>query len=179
MHIAVFGGSFDPPHIAHEKIVKEALDLLDIEQLFIVPTYLNPFKNSFHLTPKKRFFLLEKLFKEESRVTICDYEIKQNRAVPSYETISYLKENFNPSKIYLILGSDNFNSLRKWYKYDELKNEVEFVLANRIGFSNENLDSIKKLDIDIDISSTYLRNNIDLKYIPEKIKKDVINIFKT
>lgn len=178
MRIAVFGGSFDPPHIAHEKIVREALTSLKIDKLFIVPTFLNPFKNSFHLTPQKRFDLLKKIFQDEEKVTVLDYEINQKRAVPSYETISYLKEKFNPKKIYLIIGSDNLNSLHKWYRYDELKSEVEFVLATRNGFLNKNLDNIQILNIDIDISSTNLRENIDLKYIPIKIKKDIKDIFK-
>ncbi|DAB35050.1 MAG TPA: nicotinate-nicotinamide nucleotide adenylyltransferase, partial [Sulfurospirillum sp. UBA12182] len=47
MKIAIFGGSFDPPHKGHESIVNEALKTLDIETLFVVPTYLNPFKDSF------------------------------------------------------------------------------------------------------------------------------------
>lgn len=179
MRIAVFGGSFDPPHIAHEKIVFEALEKLDVDKLFIVPTYLNPFKADFHIEPKSRFMLLKKLFKNEEKIEICDFEIKQNRKVPSYETISYLKKYHDLSKIYLIIGSDNFKSLEKWYKIDLLKKDVEFVLAKRIGFLNENLDSIKTLNIDIDISSTNLRNNIDLKYIPKKIQNDVKTLFKT
>lgn len=80
----------------------------------------------------------------------------------------YLKRNFELSKIYLIIGSDNFKNLDKWYKIEQLKDEVEFVLAKRVGFLNENLDNIKTLNIDIDISSTNLRENINLKYIPKK-----------
>ncbi|MBD3829662.1 MAG: adenylyltransferase/cytidyltransferase family protein, partial [Arcobacter sp.] len=48
MRIAIFGGSFDPIHIAHVAIVETALKQLDIDKLIIVPTYLNPFKNSFY-----------------------------------------------------------------------------------------------------------------------------------
>lgn len=47
MKIAIFGGSFDPIHIAHKKIVETALKELDIDKLIIVPTYLNPFKKDF------------------------------------------------------------------------------------------------------------------------------------
>ncbi|AXH08660.1 fused nicotinate-mononucleotide adenylyltransferase / ribosomal silencing factor [Malaciobacter halophilus] len=179
MRIAVFGGSFDPPHIAHEKIVFEALEKLNIDKLFIVPTYLNPFKSDFHLSPKKRVNLLKKLFLNEPKVYICDYEVNQKRKVASYETIMYLKRNFELSKIYLIIGSDNFKNLDKWYKIEQLKDEVEFVLAKRVGFLNENLDNIKTLNIDIDISSTNLRENINLKYIPKKIDSEIKKLFKT
>ncbi|RXJ97734.1 nicotinate (nicotinamide) nucleotide adenylyltransferase [Arcobacter sp. CECT 8986] len=179
MRIAVFGGSFDPPHIAHEKIVNIALEELNIDKIFIVPTYLNPFKDDFHLKPEKRFSLLSKLFENNSKVVICDYEINQKRKVPSFETIQFLKHQYELSKIYFIIGTDNYNSLSKWYKYDELKNEVEFVIAKRIGFLNENLDKIKTLNVEIDISSTNLRNSIDLEFIPKKIKDDVKSLYKT
>ena len=52
MNVAIYGGSFDPPHIGHEEIIKQALKTLDIEQLFVVPTYLNPFKNRFFAPAK-------------------------------------------------------------------------------------------------------------------------------
>ena len=44
--IALFGGSFDPPHSAHDKIVHEILRNLNIDLLIIMPTFINPFKNS-------------------------------------------------------------------------------------------------------------------------------------
>ncbi|RXJ85209.1 nicotinate (nicotinamide) nucleotide adenylyltransferase [Arcobacter sp. CECT 8985] len=178
MRIAVFGGSFDPPHIAHEKIVNIALEQLDIDKIFIVPTYLNPFKDDFHLKPEKRFSLLTRLFKDNKKVIISDYEINQKRKVPSFETIQFLKHRYNISKIYFIIGTDNYSNLNKWYKYEELKNEVEFVIAKRIGFLNENLDKIKTLDVDIDISSTHLRNSINLEFISDKIKDDVKSLYK-
>ena len=42
MRIAIFGGSFDPIHVAHVTVVKEALNKLDIDTVIVVPTYLNP-----------------------------------------------------------------------------------------------------------------------------------------
>ncbi|MCW1558127.1 adenylyltransferase/cytidyltransferase family protein, partial [Campylobacter jejuni] len=44
MKIALFGGSFDPPHNGHNSVVLEALEKLDIDKLIIMPTYINPFK---------------------------------------------------------------------------------------------------------------------------------------
>ena len=84
MKIAIFGGSFDPIHIAHKKIVETALKELDIDKLIIVPTYLNPFKKDFLFEPKDRFKLLQKVFKDEKRVEICDFEINQKKLSYTY-----------------------------------------------------------------------------------------------
>ena len=70
MRIAIFGGSFDPLHIAHVAIVHSALNKLDIDKLIVVPTYLNPFKNSFYLDPATRLILLQKVFNKIKNVEI-------------------------------------------------------------------------------------------------------------
>jgi len=82
LKIAIFGGSFDPPHKGHESIVNEALKTLDIETLFVVPTYLNPFKDSFVADEKTRLSWLEKLFKDKNKIKILDFEIKQKEQFP-------------------------------------------------------------------------------------------------
>lgn len=176
MRIAIFGGSFDPLHIAHVAIVKNALEKLNIDKIIIVPTYLNPFKNSFYLNPVTRFELLKKVFHKFDNVLISDYEINQQKSSYSFNTVNYLKNLYNPSKIYLIIGEDNVEDLNKWYKYDELKELVEFVVASRSGFKSKKANEFKSLDIDINISSTQLRTKIDLNYIPIEIKDDILNL---
>ncbi len=178
MRIAIFGGSFDPIHVAHVAIVESALDKLDIDKLIIVPTYLNPFKNSFNLNPETRFELLKKVFHKFKNVEISDYEINQQKTSYSFNTVNYLKNLYKPSKIYLIIGEDNINDLDKWYKYDELKKLVEFVVASRTGFETKKANEFKSLDININISSTELRDKINLNYIPIEIKDDILNLKK-
>ncbi|WP_418186260.1 nicotinate (nicotinamide) nucleotide adenylyltransferase [Aliarcobacter vitoriensis] len=177
MKIAIFGGSFDPVHIAHETIVEVALKNLDIDKLIVVPTYLNPFKNSFYLEPKFRFELLKKVFSPYPNVEICDYEIKNDKVSYTYKTVSYIKSLYKPSKVYFIIGEDNVRNLHRWYKIEELKREVEFVVATRVGF-NQNIEDFKILDINIDISSTNLREQIDLNFVPKAIQKDILNLQK-
>jgi nicotinate-nucleotide adenylyltransferase len=178
VRIAIFGGSFDPLHLAHVTIVQNALSKLDIDKLIIIPTYLNPFKSSFYLDPQTRFELLKKVFFKFEKVEISNYEI--NQLAPSYSinTVNYLKDLYKPSKIYLIIGEDNIENLEKWYKYDELKELVEFVVASRAGFEIKKANKFKYLDINIDISSTQLREKINLDYIPREIKDDILNLNK-
>jgi len=178
VQVAIFGGSFDPVHTAHESIVYEAINSLDIDKIIIVPTYLNPFKSSFHLEPKTRFNLLKKVFKNNSKIDICDYEIKQNRSVYSFETVNYLKNLYKPSKIFIIIGADNVKDLDKWYKIEELKNIAQFVIATREGYKFDNT-SFLTLDVNVDISSTILRNELNLDFIPIQIKEDILNLQNT
>ena len=176
MRIAVFGGSFDPPHIGHEAIVNEACQSLDIDRLFVVPTFLNPFKKTSLIDASDRLLLIKKMFSSINKVEVCEYEVNQNRAVSSIETIEYLNETYKPSKIYLIVGADNFKSIHTWNHYDRLKELVEFVVAKR-DCTQENFNDVKLLDIRVKISSTTLRQTLHIDYIPKIIQKDVDKIW--
>jgi len=179
LKIAIFGGSFDPPHTGHEAIVREALKSLDMDRLFIVPTYLNPFKKSFFLDETMRFKLLQKLFKSEKKVEICDYEIVQKRAVYTIETVKFLQQQTQCSTIYLIIGEDNLQKLPLWQSFEELKELVQFVVASRnIKESSSTAVEFIKLPINIDVSSTDIRENGYLSHIPEKIKCDLKQILE-
>ena len=178
MNIAIFGGSFDPPHIGHEQIAYKVLDSIDIDKLIVVPTYLNPFKNKFHLEPSDRFELLNSLF-DNSKIEISKFEINQHKAVPSKETIEHFKRLYSPHNIYLIIGADNLKSLHLWNNFEELNKLVKFIVISRDGYEVKN-DIIQFINVkmDIKISSTVLRKEFDLKYIPKKIQQKVKQLWK-
>jgi nicotinate-nucleotide adenylyltransferase len=170
MKIAIFGGSFDPIHVGHESIVYSALETLDIDKLFIIPTFLNPFKEKFFAPATLRLKWLKKLF-NSSKIEVLDYEVKQKKKIPTIQTVKYLKNNYDLEKIYLIIGADNLASLDSWYCYSELKDMVEFVIASR---DETNLPKeLKKLAINAKISSSELRSKMDTTFIPHKIKKEI------
>jgi len=179
LDIAVFGGSFDPPHIGHEKIVELALLELQIDKLFVVPTFLNPFKSHFHLHPNERFELLKELFKENNKVEICDFEILQKKKTPTFETVSFLKASYDIDKIYLIVGADNLKNIHLWYNFLELKELVSFVVVTRddITLESECLDTLTVLKLEEKVNSTDLRKNMNLDLIPRKLKEKVKRIW--
>lgn len=178
MKIGIFGGSFDPPHIGHKKIVKKALKKLDLDLLIVVPTFLNPLKNTSFLDARSRLDLLKTIFFKKKRVFISDYEINQNRAVYSLETIKYLKHKYKSSQVYLIIGADNYNSFDKWKDHEEIKELCTIVVASRNTYETKKDDDIKRLKVDIDISSSDIRGFLNLKYIPKKIRNKVKKIWQ-
>jgi nicotinate-nucleotide adenylyltransferase len=171
--IALFGGSFDPPHIGHIEIVKRLLSLKEIDKVIIMPTYLNPFKESFTADAKTRLKWLETIFKDYENVEVWDFEVKQKRKVPSVASVDELLKRYE--KVYLTIGADNLNSLHKWYKYEELKKKVEFIVATR-----DDIDingNYKILHVNIPVSSTSLRKQIDKRYLPKNISDEIYNYY--
>lgn len=181
MKIALFGGSFDPPHLGHDKIVKEALKVLNLDKLIVMPTFINPFKNGFFAPPTLRLNWCKKLWQNLDNVLISDYEILQNHPVSTIQSVKFLYSKFKIDKFYLIIGEDNLKDLNKWHKFDELCGLVEFVVASRNEVKIKNLIQIlplKKLNINVNISSTEFRQNLNKDFIPNSIKSEVINFYK-
>ncbi|MBA1437897.1 MAG: nicotinate (nicotinamide) nucleotide adenylyltransferase [Epsilonproteobacteria bacterium] len=173
-NIALFGGSFDPVHLGHTAIV-DALKSLDfIDEIVIMPTYLNPLKSGFTADAKTRLQWLMELYENDPKVKVSLYEVKQNKKVATIDTVKHLMED--GKKIYLVIGADSLRSLNKWHKYDKLKKLVTLIVAARDGICVAN--DLMVLPIDKDISSTRLRQKIDPDLLPPKIAKKIEKFYK-
>lgn len=184
--IGIFGGAFDPLHIGHYIIANVVLDELKLEKLFIVPTFISPFKyRQGDNDADFRFNMLEKVFKSNHRIEISDYEINKKQISYSINTINYFHDRFNVSP-YFIIGEDNFISIKKWKNSKEIIEKVKFaVYPRRIENENiknaDNKEIIEHIDIcapKIDISSTMIReriyNNKTIDgMVPDKILDEV------
>ena len=152
--VALFGGSFDPPHIGHKAIVKALQDLEHIDKVIVIPTFLNPFKTKSFSSAKERLFLVKDMFNSFNNVEVSDYEILQEKKVPSIQSVKHFLKTYK--KIYLVVGADNLATIHKWQDFTELKKLVTFIVATR-----DNIQIPKEfitLNIDVDISSTKIRN---------------------
>ncbi|MDT8339609.1 MAG: nicotinate (nicotinamide) nucleotide adenylyltransferase [Sulfurimonas sp.] len=172
--IALFGGSFDPPHIGHEAIVKALREFKDIDKVIIMPTYLNPFKSKFYAPSALRVVWLREIFGEYENVEISEYEVLQKRPVSTIESVKHLLESYK--KIYLVIGADNLSCLEKWDRYDELKELVTFMVVPRDNI--EIPEQFLRLDVDEKISSTKLRECVEISKLPKKCAKEIYNFYK-
>lgn len=94
MKIALFGGSFDPPHAGHDAAVKAILSSLKPDLLIIMPSFLNPFKKSFSAPPQLRLRWCRALWSDAPHVEVSDYEISQNRSVSTIQSVKFLLEKY-------------------------------------------------------------------------------------
>ncbi|MDD3592963.1 MAG: nicotinate (nicotinamide) nucleotide adenylyltransferase, partial [Sulfurovum sp.] len=156
--IAIFGGSFDPPHKGHQQIVEKAVATLDIDRLVIVPAYLNPFKQNSLAPAKLRLQWCQTLFDPLKKVSVSDYEISQGKSTYTADTVKHFQKMYNVKC--LIIGSDNLGSLTKWHQYEWLNQQVIWVVATRknSSFDTSMLRKWVKIELDETISSTHIRS---------------------
>jgi len=172
--VALYGGSFDPPHVGHEAIVKALVRLKFIDEIVIMPTYLNPFKSEYFAPSELRLEWLKEIFVEYEKTFVSDYEVLQKEQVPSIKTVKYLLKSYK--KIFLVVGADNLATLHKWKDYKELEQRVTFIIATR---DNHKVPSdFMRIIIDQEISSSELRENVDITKLPKKCAKLIAQHYK-
>ena len=170
---ALFGGSFDPPHLGHLEIIKKALKLGEVDRVLVIPTYLNPFKSSFNVEPQKRLIWTKEAFNLKN-VEVSSFEIEQNRAVYTIESFNYLKKELNIK--YIIIGADNLKSITKWNNFEQLNSKICWIVATREA-QDLDLSSLREyilLNISVDVSSTEIREGKKLEFLSKKIKSQVL-----
>ncbi len=148
--VALFGGSFDPIHLKHYSIVNDLLN--DFDEVWVIVAKSSPFKNNHYASFSDRFKMCELAF-DDSRVKVLDIEEKYDFKY-TYDTVKFLKSQYD-YKFYFAIGSDNEKNLCKWYKYDELKLFVDFVVFNRTLVSSTVARVTK--DTEIDVVNDYIK----------------------
>lgn len=174
MKLALYGGSFDPPHAGHVAIVRRALEILPIDKLIIVPAWRNPFKSFVIASGTVRYAWLKEIFKHDDKVFVSDFEISQNRSVYTIETLSHYADMCD--EFYLIIGADNLEKLSSWHQYDELNKKVKWVVASRSDIPIP--ENMIRLNIDVPISSTDFRSSICPLGLEPEIEKKIITYYK-
>lgn len=185
--IGIFGGAFNPPHVAHTQIIEIVKRELKLDYVVILPSN-NPPHKKILITKKNRKQLIELAFLNKKDVVIDYYEFDNNEINYTINTIKYLKEKYTGDLFYII-GGDSLINFDKWKKPIEILNTVNLVVLSRgndiqkikskINYFEEK--SGKKIyfinEKPIDISSSILRFYLstDLNKYKEYIDEKVYN----
>lgn len=141
MDIAVYGGSFNPPHLGHREAVITALDALNPDLLLIMPDHEPPHKEMEEgsPTPEQRLELCKMTFDDLDRVEVSSLELERNGKSYTYDTVLELQERYPGARLTLIVGTDMILTFEEWYHF-------EYLLAHcRIAALARNLSDEAKL----------------------------------
>ncbi|MGN5979705.1 nicotinate-nucleotide adenylyltransferase [Finegoldia magna] len=164
--VGIMGGTFDPIHIGHLILAMEAINYKNLDEVRFIPTGNPNFKQDKNVTDKqKRFEMVKIATQDNKKFNVCDYEINKNGVTYSWETMKYLRENYDYD-FYFIMGEDSLMSVETW------ENAEDFLKNTKILACIRRQEEMSKLDVKID----------DLKskgYFVEKIPTSFIDISST
>lgn len=134
MKIAIFGGTFDPVHNGHVKIVQTILDGKYSDRVLVLPAWEPPHKNSVRTPYQHRLKMAELAFSGIKNVEVSDMESKwQFEPSYSFKVLSAFAELYPGDRIQMIIGGDSLKNFASWYKPRELAENFEFLIYPRSG----------------------------------------------
>ena len=164
--IGVLGGSFDPAHIGHLTISKEAIKRFKLKKIIWAITRKNPLKKKSNTSLPLRIKFCKKFLKKTKLINVKFYEdkIKSNKTV---DLIKHLSKNMK-NEIFFIIGADNLINFHRWYKWQTILKNCNIIVFDRHGFKKKSLNSrtykrfnkknLKFIEFDkVNISSSQLR----------------------
>ena len=116
---AFFGGSFNPPTIAHKTCAETILQELELDKLFFVPVG-DGYKKDGLINEKYRYEMLKLICKENQKLDVCDIELSTNINYKAIDVFRLIKNKYKSDEIYFIMGADNFENILNWKDCKEL-----------------------------------------------------------
>ena len=129
--IAVFGGAFNPPTVAHIDLAKQILkEMKEIEKVIFVPVSTKYNKKG--LAPDKdRLSMLKNICNDEKGLEVSSIELDSDRQLYTIETLRKMKEQYQDKDIYFVLGTDNLKELETWHTPNKILEEFKILVLER------------------------------------------------
>lgn len=175
--IGLFFGSFNPIHNGHLILAQSALNLTDLDKVWLVVSPQNPFKQKKNLLPEyDRMRMAEASLDDHHDILASNVEFSLPKPSYTIDTLTHLSERYKSYEFSLIMGEDNLQHFHKWKNYEAILKYYRLFVYPRIDTEPSELLShpqVNKFEAPLlNISATYIRRTIQaggsVKYmVPE------------
>lgn len=132
MRLAIFGGTFDPPHVGHLLAASDALDGLALDRLVFVPNATQPLKGASAGSATQRLDMVRLLAGDDPRFSVDPIEIDRAGLSFTVDTLAHYAERFPDAERYLLIGADVVPSLPLWKESARVQSLARLAVLERV-----------------------------------------------
>ena len=127
MKTGLFGGTFDPPHLAHVAVAEAALSFADLDRVIWIPAADPPHRDAPDASAQHRFKMVELVVAENDRFEVSDIEARRHGPSYTVETIRLLEQALGNDEVFLIIGGDSLRSFHTWREPEAILDSVRLL----------------------------------------------------
>jgi len=133
--IAVFGGTFDPPHWGHVRAAEAVRDRMGVEAVWLVPARIPPHRATPRLSAEERLGLVEEAVAGRERLFASPVELEREGPSFTIDTLDGLAaardRPAGGAAVLFVVGSDAFQEIHTWSRYEQLLNRHPVLVHRR------------------------------------------------
>ena len=132
MRIALYGGSFNPPHLGHAEAAYTVYEELKPDKLLIIPDNIPPHKEMEEGCPsaEERLELCRLAFAEIPGAEVSDIEVRREGRSYTADTVELLRAQYPEAELILVMGTDMLLCFEDWYRFEYLIRERRLAVGN-------------------------------------------------
>jgi nicotinate-nucleotide adenylyltransferase len=134
MRVAIYGGSFNPPHVSHQLAALYVLETQPVDELWFVPCFKHPFEKALEPFEDRLEMCRRAAAALGPRARISDIEGRLGGESRTLRTVTALKGEDATLELSLVVGGDLVAELPSWYGAEQLRQLVRFIVVGRAGF---------------------------------------------
>jgi len=131
--IGVLGGTFDPFHAGHLAVARQCRELLDLDEVLLVPSYQPPHRPVTVASADDRLEMSRLGSQQVPGLRVDDLEVRRGGVSYAVETIRDLSRRRPPRELVLLLGEDAAAEFTTWREPGEIRRLARLVVFNRAG----------------------------------------------
>jgi len=145
MRIGVFGGTFNPIHIAHLSMAEFCREAMELSEVVFVPAQAPPHKEvEYGVSAEARLEMVRLATASNPAFRVDDVELRLPRPSYSIKTVEMLKEQYGKgAELFFIMGMDSFLDIGSWHAADRLITLCDFITTFRPGAKHFDLGKHK------------------------------------
>lgn len=134
MKRALFGGTFDPPHLAHTQLAALAVAEVGLDEVIFLPCHQSPHKPGRpQASDQDRLEMLNLATQGLPWAKVSDWELQRLQRSYSWETAEHFAAATPTEPLFWILGMDQWQTLETWSHPEKLKGLLTFIVLARGG----------------------------------------------
>jgi nicotinate-nucleotide adenylyltransferase len=165
MRLGVFGGTFDPIHLAHLILAERCREACRLDRVLFVPAGQPPHKSERQITPgRQRLEMVELAIAGHTAFAASTIEL--DRPGPSYsvDTLTELANQNPGDELFFLIGSDSLADLPLWYQPHRISSLATLVVATRPGSKRPDVEPLRAV-IGSSAVEQLLRHFVDIPLI--------------